>query len=95
MNKTAIGVIVTLVAILFIGGLVILSGDGNDQPSTSSEQSHSDSSGIHTEGESLEDEAGVVETSEVSQHHGAPPTGRVGRPDDLPRTWRGSGARDD
>lgn len=66
MNKTIIGVIVTLVAILLIGALIIFTGDGDDGSTTSSDQSHSDSSGVHSEAEVLEDEAGVVETSEVN-----------------------------
>lgn len=66
MNKTIIGVILTLVAILFIGGLVIFTGGNDQQTTTSSDQSHSDSSGAHSEAQMLEDEAGVIETNTVN-----------------------------
>lgn len=66
MNKKVLGLIVTVVVVLAIGGLLLVSGGDDNQSATPSNQSSTESSETHSDGGASQDEAGVAETETVN-----------------------------
>jgi amicyanin len=66
MNKKALGLIVTVVTALVIGGLVLVSGSNDNDSAEPASQSGAQSSEMHSDAKAIEDEAGVVKTETVN-----------------------------
>jgi amicyanin len=64
MSKTAIGVIVSALAILVIGGVVLV-GNRNDGDPTTAEQTSSEASMSHSEADNTADDSAAVEAVDV------------------------------